>query len=127
MNLIPMPDDFDGVFRIAIEDLEQRARKIGLYYNGCTVGMDDPHAAERLNTQQATALELIREGSRMMVIASFNIGDMAFDPSVTDPDGTAMDREAEVLLPSDAEMTRDRIARALAEGKSIEDIFDDEG
>jgi hypothetical protein len=51
---------------------------------------------------------------------------MAFDPAVTDPDGTAMNREAEVLLPTDAEMTRDRIARALAEGKSIEDIFDDE-
>lgn len=126
MNLIPTPDDFDGVLRTAIEELETRARKIGLYYNGSTVGLDDPRAAERLNNQEATPLELLREGTKMMVIASFNIGDMAFDPVVVDPEGTAVNREAEILLPTEAEMIQDQIRRALEEGKSIEDLFDDD-
>lgn len=124
----PNSGDHRDVLLEAVNNLDEKTRKIGLYYTGSTIGLNDPEAAERLTTGQSDPQTLMQEGHQILVIAAWNIGDMAFDPSITDPESERISREAQKILPTEAELTAERIRRTLEAGGNIEDIFkDDDG
>lgn len=116
------PDPHEIISKLC-EELEEKARKIGLYYNGSNIGTDTPETAQMLMDRKPIR-EIYANNGRLILQVSFNIGDLAFDPQVTNPEQTEFDREARKLLPTKGEMMRDKIKQALAEGKDITDIFD---
>lgn len=117
----PTPDPRDTL-RAVIEDVENKTRKIGLYYQGSSVGTDSPETAQALQEGKSPA-ELYATGGSMVVIASFIIGDMAFDTTIANPVQAEFDQAARSMLPTKAELMREKIKKGLAEGKSLEDIM----
>lgn len=109
----PPSDEENERFREAISRVEVAGREVGLYLDKAHVGVhptmqDDPDP-------------------HFLVMAEFNVGDLAFSPRVLDP---ATENTSQVVRGMDVDMQKaevEEVRKRLMEGKGpLGDLADDE-
>lgn len=108
----------------AIEDLAERTQKIGLYYQGASIGADDPDLAAKMQAGELTPDDIMISGGQVIVISGFNIGDMAFSRQVAEPEQHELDKQAQAILPTEVDLLKERLMRAIEEGRDPLDLDD---
>lgn len=107
----------------AIDVLAEKTRQIGLYYQGSSIGVNDPELAMKLQGGELSPTDVLESGNNIMIIATFTIGGHAFSQGVVDPEQEKINRQAQAILPSDTEMEIEQLREKLKNG-NIEDLFD---
>ena len=114
------PSDHDNLQELA-DRLKEKAEKIGLYMQDASIATPDPDAAEEAQLRPDSIIQSIQEGKHFMLLTTFVIGDLAFSKRVQEPDQHEVDKQVQVMMPTEAELLREKMERALREGKSIFD------
>lgn len=118
-----------------VEEIKVRTEKVGLYLKDFSMmtRSDDPDIQEKISKAvqddpEGNGLrELAKTGEvQFIMVGIFQIGDVAFGDRVQNPDAYDADKQFAQIVPSEDEMIRERIMRAIAEGKDPLSIFDDE-
>lgn len=110
-------EKLDALFREKVDQVENTARKIGLYIQDA--GLVIPKGRDPMHPE-------IEEGTPVMV-ATFSVGDIAFSDRVLNPEQDSVEKEFRKLsLQAEQEKfddLRSDLEKRLQEGKGI---FDDE-
>lgn len=116
-----------------IEDLGERTEKFGVYLRHAvaTPTSDDPEIQDKLREGDLDEEELRRmlvDGEAQSILfAVFTLNDVAFSERVQNPDKTKADDDFLMVMPTESELLRDKIARRIAEGKDpFEEDEDDD-
>lgn len=124
------PEEPDGTaheqVREIVRELEDRARKMGLYLED--VGIASQSHDQAVNAMQSAdkLREVINSGeAQLVVVGTFVVGDVALSKRVLDPEQDEIDTQVRAILPDPAEELREKMRRAAEDGKSIFDL--DEG
>lgn len=123
---VPEPQDPRDAIRRIGEELEDKARSLGLYMHGISVGCHDEDLMAKINADPAAINKAIEEGQEVVLMVNFALGDIAFMKRTQDPEQHEIDKEAQVLLPDPVEELREKLRKAREEGKDIFDELDDE-
>ncbi len=95
-----------------VEELRQRAEKLGLYMQDAMVATRDDELAARASQSNMSIRDAIEGGAEFLVMAAFMIGDQAFSTRVLNPEQYEINKEAQVILPDAAT----ELKRRLEEG-----------
>lgn len=136
MNGFAAEGSSDDPIRNMVESLEKACDQQGLYLRAVSVSQQLPNGqmapVEFDTIDELTAL--IRAGVDLKMVASFQIGDLAFSKRVESPDAHEMDVTAQEILPPEHQLLRDNADAAAAGGVDpIDALFgsdddeDDEG
>ncbi len=120
------PDDHDALAKLT-EEVGTRGEQLGLYLRDVSVATSDVDAARQGATDPASVAELIKSGeAKFVLVATYTIGDLAFSKRVQDPAQDEIDQTVRSMLPDPATELREKLAKRIAEGKSIFDDGDEE-
>lgn len=117
------PEEHDHLAELAAR-LREKTEDLGLYMQDATVATADPDAAMEAQVMPESILTAITEGKNFMLLTTFIIGDLAFSKRVQNPEQDAIDKQVQPMIPTDAELLKEKIQRRIAEGKSIFDEDD---
>ncbi len=115
------PEDNDNLAELA-ERLKVKAEKLGLYLQDATIATPDPDAAAQVAPE--SIIQGIKDGKPFMLMTTFVIGDLAYSKRVQDPEQHEIDKQVQVMMPTAAELLKEKMQRRMAEGKSIFDEDD---
>lgn len=116
-------DDPREKLSAVMKDLEDQARKLGLYIEHAAIASSDPEGAmESLEDADKLRELLASDEDEVYLMATFAIGDVAWSKRVQDPEQDKIDDQFRVIAPDPVEELREKMRRAAAEGKSILDI-----
>ena len=99
----------------------------GLYMERTVIAKGD-NSGRLLETMPESieqVLEEVMDGQPYVMVAHLRVGDRAFHPRVEDPEQYETDREARKIIPTEADMIRDKI-EAGEDPFSLDDDEDDE-
>lgn len=116
------PEDHDNISELA-DRLKEKAEKLGLYMQDVTVATPDEGAAMEAHTTPDSIIQAIQNGTKFVLLTTFVIGDLAFSKRVQNPEADEIDKQVAVLLPTEAELLKEKMQRAMEQGKGI---FDDD-
>lgn len=130
-DLPPDPFEPDGTAHEEIKELvsklEDATRKIGLYLEDVAVASPDQTTALNALTNKEALTEAVTSGeASLILVGTFAIGDIAFSKRTLDPEQHKVDDEARMLLPKPEDELRDKIKKALEEGKDIFDLGEED-
>ena len=117
------PEEHDHLAELAAR-LREKTEDLGLYMQDATVATADPDAAMEAQVMPDSILTAIAEGKNFMLLTTFIIGDLAFSKRVQNPEQDAIDKQVQPMIPTDAELLKEKIQRRIAQGKSIFDEDD---
>jgi len=107
-----------------VDSIEAGCTKLGLYLIEANVATSDEGAVgqEEVDLRESLA----DEESVWMVQAVFSIGDVAFSDRVQNPKKFEEDKEFREVMPTEAELLREKYLETLKNGADILSVFDDE-
>jgi hypothetical protein len=111
--------DSKEVIEDLITDLSKAAERIGLYTADITIGCEDSDVAEDIRSNPDFMVKAIRDGTRFVVLATFNVGDLAWDDRVQNPQKFQVDNEFRTLTADSTTDYIDEIRRKVEEGGDI--------
>lgn len=117
------PEDHDHLAELS-DRLKVSCEKIGLYMQDATIATGDPEAALEAQIAPDSIVKSIEDGKDFMLLTTFIIGDLAFSKRVQNPEQAEIDNTVQAMMPTDAELLKEKIQRRIAEGKSIFDEDD---
>lgn len=114
-------------FTVITEELMNKAKHLGLYVVGSTVATDN----EDLVGDDSDMLEKNPDVKKMIdngeaqfaLMVQFTIGDLAFDTRVQNPTQHETDMEFRRLMPTEAELVRDKVQEKLAGVTDEDDLL----
>lgn len=121
------PSDPDEELQLLVqkltEELTDSTRRIGLYLEHVgIVSRSEPNGATVF--QEKDFREHVENGE-VLFVGLFAVGDVAWEKRTIDPEQDGFDKEARSLLPDPTEELREKIRRAIAEGRDPLEEGDD--
>jgi hypothetical protein len=99
----------------------KNAEKCGLYTADITIGCEDADVADDIRSDPNMMVKAIREGTRFVILATFNIGDLAWSDRVQNPQQFNIDNDFRTLTTDHTTTYIEDLRKKLQEGG---DLFD---
>lgn len=130
-DLPPDPFEPDGTaheeIKELITNLENVTRKIGLYLEDVAVASSDQTTALNALTNKDALVDAVTSGdANLILVTTFALGDIAFSKRVLNPEQEKVDDEARLLLPKPEDELKEKLQRAMEEGKGIFDLGEED-
>lgn len=114
-------------FTAITEELTNKAKHLGLYVVGSTVATDNEDLVgddSDMLDKNPDVKKMIDNGeAQFALMVQFTIGDLAFDTRVQNPTQHETDMEFRRLMPTEAELVRDKVQEKLAGVTDEDDLL----
>ena len=114
-------------FTVITEELMNKAKHLGLYVVGSTVATDNEDLVgddSDMLDKNPDVKKMIDNGeAQFALMVQFTIGDLAFDTRVQNPTQHETDMEFRRLMPTEAELVRDKVQEKLAGVTDEDDLL----
>lgn len=114
-------------FSVITEELMNKAKHLGLYVVGSTVATDNEDLVgddSDMLDRNPDVKKMIDSGeAQFALMVQFTIGDLAFDTRVQNPTQHETDMEFRRLMPTEAELVRDKVQEKLAGVTDEDDLL----
>ena len=114
-------------FTVITEELMNKAKHLGLYVVGSTVAIDNEDLVgddSDMLDKNPDVKKMIDNGeAQFALMVQFTIGDLAFDTRVQNPTQHETDMEFRRLMPTEAELVRDKVQEKLAGVTDEDDLL----
>lgn len=101
--------------KLVLDNLKESFEDIGLYLLECGVATTDDEALKDDSSKDFRD-KLVTGESKWLISATFQLGDVAFSDRVLNPDKFKEDQTFREMMPSEADLIRDRIRKAKEAG-----------
>lgn len=114
-------------FTAITEELMNKAKHLGLYVVGSTVATDNEDLVgddSDMLDKNPDVKKMIDNGeAQFALMVQFTIGDLAFDTRVQNPTQHETDMEFRRLMPTEAELMRDKVQERLGSVSGDDDLL----
>jgi hypothetical protein len=111
--------DSKEVVEELVSNLSKNAEKCGLYTADITIGCEDSDIAEDIRSDPNMMVKAIREGTRFVILATFNIGDLAWSDRVQNPQQFHIDNDFRTLTTDHTTAYIEDLRKKLEEGGDL--------
>jgi hypothetical protein len=119
--------DANESLKHTLGEMENAARKIGLYVQDVHIAATDPEKGPAAMAEGDALRALVAdEDDDCLVMVAFVLGDVAFSKRVLDPEQDKIDDEVRQILPDPVEELKEKMRRAAEEGRSVFDAMNDD-
>lgn len=124
----------DETLHNLMDQFAAECQKLGLYFKDAhllhNADPKDTEIKELFEKNPEASVKELMDGSEGKISfafqAIFTIGDLAFSDRIQNPEAYDTDTQFRMMMPTESEIVKDKLAEKLKSGMSIMDLFDDD-